>query len=183
MSSIDWKQRVEYSEESPSGLVWKTSGPNSTKGGSVGYIRTSKRGVSRWQTMIGRKSYLCHRLVWELFNGEIPKDWTIDHLDQNPLNNKISNLRCVPNEINVRNKGKYRNSTSGITGISFWVSRNGDEYVCAQWQDLDSNRCGKKFQIKKYGRDEAIRLATEYRDEQIRLLNELGAGYTDRHGT
>jgi len=180
---VDWRERVEYSEDSPSGLIWKTSGRNSKVGTSVGYIRTSKRGVQRWQTMIGSKSYLCHRLVWELFHGPIEDGLTIDHFDRNPLNNRIENLRCVPNEINVRNKGAYRNSKSGITGICFWTSRNGDEYVTAQWQDLEGNRKGKRFQIKKHGKEEAIRLAIEYRNEQIRLLNLEGAGYTEAHGT
>lgn len=181
--TTDWRERVEYSEASPSGLIWKTSGSNSKKGNPVGYIRRSKRDVCRWQTMLGTKSYLCHRLVWQLFNGEIESGMTIDHIDQNPLNNRIENLRCVTNQINVRNKGAYKNSTTGITGISFWRSRNGDEYVCAQWQSLDGKRNGKKFQIKKHGKEEAIRLAVQHRDEQILLLNKLGAGYTEQHGS
>ncbi len=182
MENRGWKDRVEYSDDSPSGLVWKTSGANSKKGNKVGYIRVSKRGVKRWQTMIYDKSYLCHRLIWELFNGEIPEGLTIDHIDQNPLNNKIENLRCVPNEINVRNKKMYKTSTTGITGIYFWTSKNGDEYICAQWKSLDNKRKSKKFQVKKHGKDEAIRLAVECRNEQIRLLNLLGAGYTENHG-
>lgn len=179
---MDWQERVEYSEDSPSGLIWKNNGANSKSGKKVGYIRTSKLGVQRWQTMIGYTSYLCHRLVWELFNGPIEEGLTIDHIDRNPLNNKIENLRCIANEFNVRNKGKYRNSKLGITGICLWTDRSGEEYVCAQWQELSGNRRGKKFQIKKHGYETALQLAIDHRNEQIRLLNEQGAGYTESHG-
>ena len=36
-----------------------------------------------------------HRYVWEKHNGPIPKGCHIHHIDGNPLNNDISNLRCV----------------------------------------------------------------------------------------
>jgi len=179
---MSWEGRVGYSVESPSGLIWKTSTNAKNIGKVVGYVRTSKRGIQRWQTMIGGKSYLCHRIIWEIFNGEIEAGLTIDHIDQNPLNNRIENLRCVPNQINARNKGRYQNSSTGVNGICFWFCRNGDEYVAAQWQDLEGNRKGKKFSINKYGRDEAIRLGIEYRNEQIRILNLKGAGYSVMHG-
>lgn len=41
-----------------------------------------------------------HRLVWEAFNGQIPKKWQIDHLDFDRANNRLENLRCVPAAIN-----------------------------------------------------------------------------------
>ncbi len=43
------------------------------------------------------------RLVWEAFNG-CPCGLTIDHIDRNPLNNHIDNLRCVSNYVNCQNR-------------------------------------------------------------------------------
>jgi hypothetical protein len=36
-----------------------------------------------------------HRIVWEAFYGLIDPDKEIDHIDKNPANNSISNLRCL----------------------------------------------------------------------------------------
>jgi hypothetical protein len=49
------------------------------------------------------------RLVWEAFEG-CPCGLTIDHIDRNPLNNNINNLRCVSHAINARNKIIYSNT-------------------------------------------------------------------------
>lgn len=43
------------------------------------------------------------RLVWEAFHGYSCPE-TIDHIDRNPLNNHIDNLRCVSNADNQKNK-------------------------------------------------------------------------------
>jgi len=36
-----------------------------------------------------------HRYVWELYNCKIPKGHVIHHMDQNPINNHISNLKLM----------------------------------------------------------------------------------------
>jgi hypothetical protein len=36
-----------------------------------------------------------HRIVWEAFYGKIDKDMEVDHIDKNPANNSLSNLRCL----------------------------------------------------------------------------------------
>ena len=38
---------------------------------------------------------LLHRQIWEDRNGPIPRDCIIHHIDGNPLNNDISNLKCT----------------------------------------------------------------------------------------
>lgn len=44
-----------------------------------------------------------HRLIWETFNGPIPDDKVIDHIDGNRHNNNLSNLRCVSQSENMYN--------------------------------------------------------------------------------
>ena len=48
------------------------------------------------------------RLKYLTFKGEIPKGYTIDHIDGNTLNNIIRNLRAVPRAINDRDGGFMR---------------------------------------------------------------------------
>jgi len=54
-----------------------------------------------------RTNYLFHHLVAEQFIGERPEGLVIDHIDRDKLNNNISNLRYVSQNINMRNTDKY----------------------------------------------------------------------------
>ena len=47
------------------------------------------------------KGYLVHRLVWEAFNGHIPEGYEINHLDERPVNNALSNLSLVTHRENL----------------------------------------------------------------------------------
>lgn len=47
------------------------------------------------------KHYFVHRLIWEAFNGPIPKGLQINHKDENKLNNCLSNLEMVTPQYNV----------------------------------------------------------------------------------
>lgn len=46
---------------------------------------------------INGKDYQMHRLVWNVFNGEIPDGYVVHHLDENKQNNKIENLSLMSN--------------------------------------------------------------------------------------
>ena len=48
-----------------------------------------------------RKWYQVHRIVWEAFNGSIPEGYEINHLDERPVNNALSNLSLVTHKENV----------------------------------------------------------------------------------
>lgn len=44
----------------------------------------------------GYEGQYLHRLIFEAHYGKIPKGIVIHHLDENPLNNHINNLKAVP---------------------------------------------------------------------------------------
>ena len=82
----------------------------------------------------GRKiTYLAHRVAWLLHTGEDPGDMQIDHIDGNTASNIFSNLRLVDHQSNMMNQRKFKNNTSGVTGVS-WAAREG------KWRVLISDR-------------------------------------------
>lgn len=65
------------------------------------------------------KNGLLHRIIWETFNGEIPRGMEIDHIDCNKQNNALSNLRLVTHSENMKlayaNKCRKPNTTHKCT--------------------------------------------------------------------
>jgi len=53
-----------------------------------------------------------------------PEGLEVDHINQDKLDNRVSNLRIVTRQQNVMNKGKNSNNTSGYKGVSFQKSAN-----------------------------------------------------------
>lgn len=67
---------------------------------------------------LDRVQHSCHRLAWLYIHGEHPEA-LIDHIDGNPANNQISNLRLASGRINSENRrGAYINSKTGLLGVS-----------------------------------------------------------------
>lgn len=58
------------------------------------------------------KQYRVHRVVWEFFNGPIPADKMIDHIDGDKLNNALSNLRLATAKENARYARQMRSPWS-----------------------------------------------------------------------
>lgn len=72
-----------------------------------GYVRIRLLGVE----------YKAHRIIWSLFNGPIPEGMLIDHIDGDPGNNKIENLRLATRQQNNANSSgnKGKELPKGIT--------------------------------------------------------------------
>ena len=69
-----------------------------------------------------RKSYQVHRLVANAFINNPDDKNCVDHKDNNPQNNHISNLRFATNKENQHNSKLSNNNTSGYKGVC-WQKR------------------------------------------------------------
>lgn len=114
-------------------------------------------------------------------NGGINLGLEVDHLDGNSLNNSVENMRLVSHSVNSRNQKQRTTNYTGYTGVHFKVAGE-NTYAIAQWRDLCGKQQSKRFSCKKLGLLEAFAMACAYREKMIAELNNLGAGYSERHG-
>ena len=108
---------IAYSEESSTGLINKVNrGAIGKEDQEVGTI--NGRGYFVFKFI--HKMYRSHRVIYFLCTGIDPEEKIVDHIDTNPLNNKISNLRLATHKQNQDNRKKSKNNSSGVTGV-IWV--------------------------------------------------------------
>ena len=70
------------------------------------------------QVAVDGKRYLAHRLAWLHFYGRWP-DAVIDHINGNPADNRIANLRDVSQAVNSQNRnGAQSNNKVGALGVN-----------------------------------------------------------------
>lgn len=110
-------------------LVWKVSRGSTVKPGDVAGTETSYGCLQ--MSLLGLRLQVSH-VVWFIHHGY----WTkmlIDHIDRNPRNNKIENLREVTKEINVLHD-IHRNSEEGVyeTSAGRWavIKKEGNLSIC-----------------------------------------------------
>lgn len=114
---------LSYSEET--GLfTWKVRRGRARKGDTAG--TTDFAGYRHIR--LNGKYHRAHRLAWIYVNGAIKHQKYIDHIDGNPSNNSISNLREVSQTENLQNSFKLRGTTkAGLIGITLdhnkWLAR------------------------------------------------------------
>ncbi|MDV7394240.1 HNH endonuclease, partial [Arthrospira platensis SPKY1] len=98
-------------------------------------------------------------------HGEWPAT-SLDHIDHDTRNNRIENLRLAPPAVNGRNLSKYRNNTSGRTGITQVVSG--------------------RFQVRIGYKGRRIALGTYDTFEEAEAVHEAvlrALGFHPNHGT
>jgi len=104
-----------------------------------GELRWKSRGVKSWDTRYagtvagwkaGRyfhvslegSNYLAHRVIYLWMSGELPEQ--VDHKNNNPFDNRWSNLRAADYAGNNKNASKRSDNTSGYKGVSFVKGNN-----------------------------------------------------------
>ena len=189
---IDFRDYFVVDPDSPTGLRWrddvarmyttKQSG-TSVAGQPAGVKRIIKGRSDSVVVLLRRKIYIVSRVIWEMVNGPIPEGYIIDHLDGDALNNRIENLACKTRGENMQNRKLDKRNNTGVPGISYLESGCYPRYQ-ARYQDQNKKAVTKEFAVGRYGKEEAFRLACEWRLENLKRLNEdFGLKYTERHFT
>ena len=103
---------------SPTGLTWKVDRRGTAKAGTrAGSRGSSGAGVPYYQVKVNSNIYLAHRVIWKMTNGNDPEN-VIDHIDNNPLNNSVSNLRDVTQRENLLNRRDFKLTNNTSNGRS-----------------------------------------------------------------
>lgn len=112
---MNYFDRITYDPEAGT-FVWAVS----AQGISAGKPAGSLSSYGYWIIKLGRKPYRAHRLAWFLTHGEWPVG-EVDHIDGNPLNNRLANLRVVDRAGNSQNRRRaHRDHKScGLQGVAW----------------------------------------------------------------
>ena len=111
------------------------------------------------QGSIFAESYLAHRVIWALQQGEWPTH-EIDHINGVKNDNRIENLRAVTKGENSRNLPMRADNSSGVTGVTWhkkalkWqaqIAVNGRLLHLGRYAEKDDAVAARKAAEAKFG--------------------------------
>jgi HNH endonuclease len=110
----------------------------------VGAVAGSDSGNGYYKIQVfGQKCY-AHRLAWLFTYGRWPADY-LDHIDCDPGNNRIANLREASQSENQQNRHTaYRRNNSGLLGVHRQIP---GEYFLLNIARVPLNLCDCVFHI------------------------------------
>lgn len=106
-----------------------------------------------------KKDFQYHRIVYEVYNGEIPENLFIDHIDNDRQNNHIENLRLATLSENQHNiKVQKNNLSTGYKCIYLTKDRTyqvriwkNNKYVyCKTFKTLEEAIINRDIQLKNF---------------------------------
>ena len=165
---MNYREWLSYDPDTGLFKWLKTSASKALAGNIAGY-RTDKRGYIRIG-LFGQRIF-AHRLAWFFHYGAWPEQ-DIDHVNGNPSDNRIANLREATPSQNGYNKGPHSNNKSGYKGVC-WAPR---EKLWRATINLKTRQIGLGyFQIKEDAAAAYRTAAEKYQGEFARRedLNDI----------
>lgn len=192
LPKINWKDYFYYDKTSPTFLRWAVTilagrtGRTAvvTKGDEAGCLIKNKDGRPKCiDVRYNNKLYKVHRIIYELEVGQIQHGYVIDHLDQNPWNNKIENLCPKPKAMNHRNIRLPASNNSGKIGVGWRTMNKGKHTYAVGRVQCDGVCYSATFGVHHYGLLPAFKKACEWRSKKVQELNATkNADFTPLHG-
>jgi hypothetical protein len=138
LSQAELHERFEYCDGE---LFYKISPlPKIKVGSKAGTV--NKDGYVK--VTIDNKKYCAHRIIFMMQHGYLPAE--IDHINCNPSDNRIENLREVTRAQNMLNKPMYKRNTSGAKCVNWkesikkWqvsINLNGERKYVGVFKDFE----------------------------------------------
>jgi hypothetical protein len=75
--------------------------------GQSGNVAGSIKNTGHREIQIGKRKYKAHRLAWLYMTGSWP-ELELDHINGNPSDNRMVNLREVSHRVNGQNRPEHR---------------------------------------------------------------------------
>ncbi len=140
-------------------LVWKIRRRGrSRKGARAGTLCVKSRGSRMyWSIGVDGKRHLAHRLIWAWHFGVIP-NIQIDHINNDPGDNRIENLRLATASQNMANRDVLSTNTSGYRGVVWidekkkWRANISSEYLGYFSDPTCAAKAYDKAAIERWGK-------------------------------
>lgn len=143
---------------------WKISNRGNRKAGDVAGSKVG-RGAYR-RVKINQEAYAAHRLAWAMHHGADPGD-EIDHINGDPSDNRIANLRPATRKQNCRNI-----AAAGVRfeeGRQRWLAR-----ICVDGRQMNLGRYHTRAEAEQAYRAASVRHFGEFSRSHAVRLEESG---------
>lgn len=150
----------EFFEYRDDALWWKDSIPKVKKNKPVS--GSLNKGYKWLKSTLLPCQIGLHRAIWMINNGDIPDGMVVDHIDRNPLNNSLSNLRLAERSQNCLNAKGKSNKKSGLPKNVFidWSYGGITKYRLQTLINGVAHRVGNIDSV-----DEALLLLNDFREK------------------
>lgn len=165
-------------------FTWRKSPHRRIK---VGAVAGTLRKDGRVAIALKGTRYLAHRLAWLHCMQEWPSEM-IDHINGNPTDNSIDNLREATGTENQRNRNKQSNNKAGYKGVSLnkaknkyvaQIKLNGKQkhigYFDTPELAYEAYEAAAKQHFKEFKREDPFQRRYTYKIGTEKCANPLGA--------